>query len=225
MSIDSNRSQEDTKPMLTVEDLCDQAREFASRVHLYPDLQGVTDGKKIGTRFEIEFIRALENQFSLPARSAARGIDFPEPVGVDMKVTKSLQPQSSTRYTSPVQKVYGVAHGLLVFVYKRLNDGSIKVTRVKYIPPEATADFKLTKKLRELIEKKATEEEVFETLKRRKLPGCDAELRALANRIIHEPPAQGEVTISNALQWRLNYGRAMRSESPRTCIQTIYSIN
>ena len=35
-------------------------------------------------------------------------------------------------------------------------------------------------------------------------------LHALAQKILSEPPRQGYITVSNALQWRLQFGHAIR---------------
>lgn len=35
------------------------------------------------------------------------------------------------------------------------------------------------------------------------------EARAIADEILRNPPKQGYLTISNALQWRLQYGRVI----------------
>lgn len=46
-------------------------------------------------------------------------------------------------------------------------------------------------------------------LEERNLPLDDIGRRALAERILGEPPALGCLTVSNALQWRLQYSRAI----------------
>lgn len=47
-------------------------------------------------------------------------------------------------------------------------------------------------------------------LQERNLPLDEIGRRQLAERILQNPPEQGVLTISNALQWRLQYGRAIR---------------
>ncbi len=41
----------------------------------------------------------------------------------------------------------------------------------------------------------------------RNLPGDEIVLNALADEIMQSPPVMGYLTISNALQWRLQYSR------------------
>ena len=45
----------------------------------------------------------------------------------------------------------------------------------------------------------------------RNLPIDDLEAATLAAELLERPPAQGHLTISNALQWRLQYQRAIDS--------------
>ncbi len=42
------------------------------------------------------------------------------------------------------------------------------------------------------------------------IPADEITLSQIANKIIENPPKQGYLTISNALQWRLQYGRIVR---------------
>ncbi len=46
-------------------------------------------------------------------------------------------------------------------------------------------------------------------LEERNLPLDEIGRDLLADRIIREPPEIGYLTVSNALQWRLQYGRAI----------------
>ena len=48
-------------------------------------------------------------------------------------------------------------------------------------------------------------------LEERNLPLDDIGRRSLAERILARPPRQGYITVSNALQWRLQYGHAIRN--------------
>jgi hypothetical protein len=42
------------------------------------------------------------------------------------------------------------------------------------------------------------------------LPVDEIGVNQLADRILESPPHQGYLTISNALQWRLQYGRVIQ---------------
>ena len=48
----------------------------------------------------------------------------------------------------------------------------------------------------------------------RHLPGDDIALGDLADEILKSPPTLGYLTISNALQWRLQYGRIVDLSEP-----------
>jgi hypothetical protein len=41
------------------------------------------------------------------------------------------------------------------------------------------------------------------------LPVDEIEIRRIAQDLVNTPPEQGYLTISNALQWRLQYGRVI----------------
>lgn len=55
----------------------------------------------------------------------------------------------------------------------------------------------------------ANKENIISYLSDRAIPGDDITLNSLADMIIKEKPNQGYLTISNALQWRLQYGRVI----------------
>ena len=53
------------------------------------------------------------------------------------------------------------------------------------------------------------------------LPVDDIEASNLANNILQYPPNQGFLTISNALQWRLQYGRVIQQAG---LVEGVFSI-
>jgi len=55
------------------------------------------------------------------------------------------------------------------------------------------------------------------------LPVDSIELNKLVKEIMNNRPAQGYLTISNALQWRLNYGRVIEKAGDVPGIQALYS--
>lgn len=55
----------------------------------------------------------------------------------------------------------------------------------------------------------ANKEGVIAYLNDKAIPGDELTLNNLAEMIINEKPQQGYLTISNALQWRLQYSRAI----------------
>ena len=54
-------------------------------------------------------------------------------------------------------------------------------------------------------------DDIVAFLEERNLPLEEIERRNLAERILNEPPKVGYLTISNALQWRLQYTRAINT--------------
>ncbi|NLF42790.1 MAG: hypothetical protein GX587_08850 [Bacteroidales bacterium] len=60
-----------------------------------------------------------------------------------------------------------------------------------------------------MIEDKANVEDIVAYLNDKNIPADDLTLNQLANQILKTPPVQGYLTISNALQWRLQYQRVV----------------
>jgi hypothetical protein len=148
--------------------------------------------------------------------NSAKGIDFPC-LNIDIKVTSAKQPQSSCPFKSGRQKIYGLGHSLLVFVYDKTDDdtrrtATLDIRHTLFIEAEATADFTMTKRLREMLLKDgANQEDIVAYLTDRNLPVDEVEANNIAKDLLGVPPAQGFLTISNALQWRLQYGRAIQA--------------
>ena len=55
----------------------------------------------------------------------------------------------------------------------------------------------------------ANKEDIIGFLEDRNVPGDDIVYNDLADEILAYPPEQGYLTISNALQWRLQYARVI----------------
>ena len=67
----------------------------------------------------------------------------------------------------------------------------------------------MTRRLREMLTDGANREDIVAYLTDRNLPVDDIEAQQIAEDVLRSPPAQGYLTISNALQWRLQYGHAI----------------
>jgi len=215
------------KPNLTVERLLAEAEAFsaAESRHKEPSIYGVTDGKAVGTYFEHKFKTHLRSRFDYEEGSSAKGIDFPQ-LGVDMKVTSIKQPQSSCPYKSARQKIYGLGYCLLVFVYEKTDDaasqtGTLNIVHTIYVEKEQTADFQTTTGLRKVIDNEGNEDDIIAFLQERLLPVDDIEASELAAEILRSPPKIGYLTISNALQWRLQYRRIIEKAGSVQGIQRI----
>jgi len=200
---------------LTLELLLREAAQFAAHesTHDEPNLYGVTDGKAVGTYLEQKFRLHLLQNYTFVQGNSAAGIDFPG-LGIDMKVTSVRQPQSSCPYSSARQKIYGLGYGLLVFVYDKSDDRAAQTSRLNilhtiYIAPERTGDYQMTRGIRQLLANDANQEDLVAFMLDRNLPVDEIAARNLAEELLLNPPSQGYLTISNALQWRLQYGRAI----------------
>lgn len=204
------------KPKLTLEKLQQEAKAFSlyESEHDEPSLYGVTDGKAVGTYLEHKFQRHLHSRYTYVEGSSAKGIDFPE-LAVDMKVTSIKQPQSSCPFHSARQKIYGLGYALLVFVYDKIDNGKTRTGRLSikhtiFIDPGRTADFQTTSGLRKIIENDANIDDIRAFFSERMLPVDDIQAQSLAEEVLANPPAIGYLTISNALQWRLQYNRVIQ---------------
>jgi len=203
------------KPKLTVNELQKEAAYFSDveSKHAEPSIFGVTDGKAVGTYFEHKFKAYLRGKYLFEEGSIAKGIDFPE-ILVDMKVTSVSQPQSSSPFEAARQKVFGLGYSLLVFVYEKTDDekdrtGNLNIKHCIFIEKYRTADFQTTTGILQILENEGNIDDIAAFILDRNLPVDDIGAAKIAKEILKKPPKIGYVTISNALQWRLQYGRAI----------------
>ena len=203
------------KPKLTIEKLKAEAKQFCiteSKIK-NKDLFGVTDGKAVGTYVEHKFQQQLASKYTVEIGSSASGIDLPsKDIDTDIKVTSIKQPQSSCPFKEAKQKIFGLGYNLLVFVYDKKDDPKTKTSLLDFvscafISKERTADYTTTFRLREMIDDGANEEDIVAYLTDRNIPADEISLKQLAQQVLKEKPQQGYLTISNALQWRLQYQR------------------
>lgn len=203
------------KRELTIKLLCQEARHFAETesAHAEPAIYGVTDGKAAGTYFEHKFQAYLREKYIYEEGSSAKGIDFPE-LGVDMKVTSIKQPQSSCPYKNARQKIFGLGYSLLVFVYEKTDDpetqtGTLNILHTIFVEAEQTADYQTTTGLIKILENNGNKDDLIAFMQDRMLPIEEIQASQIADEILNKPPSIGYLTISNALQWRLQYRRVI----------------
>ena len=203
------------KPKLTISILLDEAVSFAAAesTHDASSLFGVTDGKAIGTYLEHKFQSTLESKYSFSKGSSARGIDFPD-LNLDLKVTSIKQPQSSSPFKSARQKIMGLGYSLLVFVYKKTDQpesktGRLNILHTIYVEATRTADYQTTRGIRGILEREGNIDDLMAFMAERNLPIDDIAAKQLAEDLLKNPPRLGYLTISNALQWRLQYRRVI----------------
>ena len=185
----------------------------AESAHQEPSLFGVTDGKAVGTYLEHKFQTHLQERYEYVRGGSAKGIDFPA-LGVDIKVTSVRQPQSSCPVKSARQKIYGLGYSLLGFVYEKHDDpisrtGQLEIQHAIFVAQARTADYQTTSGLQRLLENKANRDDILAFFQERMLPVDEVEAEALADEVLRHPPETGFLTVSSALQWRLQYGRVI----------------
>lgn len=201
------------KPKLDINLLIASAREFCEieSIKERPELFGVTDGKAVGTFVEHAFQDYLAQRYDMTVGCSAVGLDLPS-VNCDIKVTSIKQPQSSCPYKDSKQKIYGLGYNIIVFVYKKHDDTKTKTGRLEFvscsfIDKSRTADFQTTKGINDIIEREGNQDDLFAFLVERNIPADEVTLLNIAEDLLKNPPLIGYLTISNALQWRLQYGR------------------
>ncbi len=204
-------------PPLTVKLLQKEASRFAlaESKHAEPSLFGVTDGKAVGTYIEHKFQTALLRKYAYPRGSSAKGIDFPG-LDVDIKVTSIRQPQSSCPFKSARQKIYGLGYSLLVFVYDKHDDRTVRAAKLDmlhtvFIEKERTADFQTTSGILSLLANKANRDDILAFFGERMLPLDEISSGLLADEVLKTSP---ELDVSRSLT-RFNGGYSTAGQSNR----------
>ena len=168
----------------------------------------------------------LQQRYEFVQGNSASGMDFPG-LGIDMKVTSLQKPQSSCPFKSARQKVFGLGYGLIVFVYDKLDDSAVKTATLKmintvFVEPHRAGDFQMTRGLRQIVDNEGNVEDLMAFMSEKNLPVDEIELKNLAEEILANKPEQGFLTISNALQWRLQYGRVIERAGHESGVRSIY---
>jgi hypothetical protein len=204
------------KSVLTISKMLDEAKKFAEIESTYaePSLFSVTDGKAVGTYVEHKFKAHLAKNYEVAFSSSASGIDLPE-LNVDIKVTSIVQPQSSCPFKSARQKIFGLGYSLLAFVYSKTDDSenrtaNLNILHTVFIEKERTADYQMTTGLKQILGNDGNADDLVSFMQSRNLPLDDIEAYQIAEELLSgKEIIEGYLTISNALQWRLQYSRAI----------------
>ena len=214
---------------LTIESLKEEAKNFSiiESKHNEPSIFGSTDGKAVGTYLEHKFQKYLEGKYTFSKGNSASGIDFPEEtINLDIKVTSITQPQSSCPFKSARQKIYGLGYNLLVFVYEKVDNNRIKKSRLNilhtvFVDKNCTADYQLTTSINTILDNNGNKDDLISLFSDKNLPVDEIAASNLADEILVHKPNIGYLTISNALQWRLQYSRVIEKAGN---IQGIFKI-
>ncbi|MEW6653013.1 MAG: restriction endonuclease [Bacteroidota bacterium] len=221
------------KQKLTKKDLIKEAQIFCAEQSKFQhkELFGVTDAKAVRTLIEQKFQKHLNDKCEVTIGTSASVVDLPsDDILTDIKVTSIKQPQSTCPFKDAQQKVFGLGYNLLVFVYDNIDDPKSKTATVNFVScsfvaKERTADYTTTYRLREMVKDKANEADIIAYLQDKNIPADEITLSKLAEQILKSPPEQGYLTISNALQWRLQYRRIVTLTDEVEGITKIVSYN
>ncbi|MDR0394971.1 MAG: restriction endonuclease [Tannerella sp.] len=221
------------KRKLTIERLIKETLYFCteqSKIQ-HKELYGITDGKAVGTLIEHQFQTHLNEKYEVIVGSSAKGIDLPsDDISTDIKVTSIKQPQSSCPFKDAKQKIFGLGYNLLVFVYEKTDEAKtqsaiLNFVSCSFVSKERTADYTTTYRLREMVSDKANEADIIGYLQDKNIPADEITLAEIAKQIIETPPTQGYLTISNALQWRLQYQRIVTLTEDIQGVEKIVAYN
>ena len=107
-----------------------------------------------------------------------------------------------------------LGYSLLVFVYDKTDNAAnqtaiLNILHTVFVDADKTADFQMTKGIRQIIENDGNQDDLVAFMADKNLPVDEIEAQNIAEAILQNPPNQGYLTISNALQWRLQYGRVI----------------
>ncbi|HCO19589.1 MAG TPA: restriction endonuclease [Flavobacteriaceae bacterium] len=221
------------KEKLTIEKLIEEAQLFCVEQSKFQhkELYGVTDGKAVGTLIEHKFQSHLNEKYEVLVGSSAKGMDLPsDDIQTDIKVTSIKQPQSSCPFKDAKQKIFGLGYNLLVFVYDKTDDPTsetaiLNFVSCSFVHKERTADYTTSFRLREMVKDGANEADIIAYLQDKNIPADEITLAKVAEQILQTPPEQGYLTISNALQWRLQYQRIVALADDIQGIEKIISYN
>ena len=85
--------------------------------------------------------------------------------------------------------------------------GILNFVSCTFVEKDRTADYQTTTGLQNIIKNNGNADDILAFLMDRNIPADEITLMNMANDILNNPPKTGYLTISNALQWRLQYGR------------------
>ncbi|MGK7882421.1 MAG: type II restriction endonuclease [Crocosphaera sp.] len=83
----------------------------------------------------------------------------------------------------------------------------------------------MTRGINNIIENEGNEDGITAFILDRNLPVDEIEAANLAQEVINNPPKQGFLSISNALQWRLQYRRVISLAGQEEGLIDIYRTN
>ncbi len=79
-----------------------------------------------------------------------------------------------------------------------------------FIHKDRTADYQMARGILEILARDGNTDDLVAFFQDKVLPVEEIEARNIAEEVLQNPPIQGYLTISNALQWRLQYSRVIQ---------------
>ena len=134
----------------------------------------------------------------------------------------------------PIQRCkaenFGLGYNLLVFVYDKTDDPAtqtaiLNFVSCSFVSKERTADYTTTSILNDMKKVDANEDDIVAFLEGIKLPADEITLQQIAGIILATEIPIGYLTISNALQWRLQYKRIVNLSDDVPGVEKIVSYN
>jgi hypothetical protein len=80
----------------------------------------------------------------------------------------------------------------------------------------------MTRGIRDILAHEGNKDDLIAFVLDRNLPVDEIEASNIADEILANPPLQGFLTISNALQWRLQYRRVIELAGQQIGITAVY---
>ena len=113
-----------------------------------------------------------------------------------------------------------------IFALAILRTATLDIQHIIFVNQAQTGDFQTTKGLQEILDREGNSDDIVAFLQDRLLPVDDIEAQRIADEMIDgRRPATGYLTISNALQWRLQYQRIVALTEDIPGISKIVSYN
>ena len=102
----------------------------------------------------------------------------------------------------------------MIFVYDKSDDplsatSSLNICHTIFVDKEKTGDYQTTSGICHLLQNNANADDLLAFFEERLIPFDSTEAMSVAEELLSKPPEIGFLTISNALQWRLQYGRVI----------------
>ena len=123
-----------------------------------------------------------------------------------------------------------LGYSLIIFVYEKTDNSTIRsatlnILHTIYVSAERTADFQMTRGIRNILDNEGNKDDLLAFMFDKNLPVDEIEAGNIADEILRNPPLQGFLTISNALQWRLQYGRVIERAGQQEGVIAVYKSN